>query len=160
MTTARDGGGAAEGGVDLTISLTPAQAAALGAEARQLADWFGTALTALATLRTGQDPAGRPHPAGPADWHTAIRELDHRLLPRLGGIRDAAIRAHAAAGGSIGDLATAMHVARSTAQYRREALLGRVPDTAEHWAAHGGEWGQARTHTADVVTGDVRTPGN
>lgn len=121
------------GGGDIVISLTPEQSQALGMEAGTLADWFHTMLWTLATLRTADDNS-----ASQDAWHTMINDLDHRLLPRLEGVRDAAVRAHADSGGSIGDLALAMDVPRSTAQYRREALLKAMPSTWETWAKSGG----------------------
>jgi hypothetical protein len=126
------------GGVDITISLTRTQADALGGEAGTMADWLHTALWALAMLRTGQDSQGRPYIPGPNDWHTAINDVDRRLLPRLEGLRDALVRAHADGGGSVGDLALAMDVARSTAQYRRDAIRRQEPGLWEQWATSGG----------------------
>ncbi|MEV3973497.1 hypothetical protein AB0K68_36095 [Streptomyces sp. NPDC050698] len=46
--------------------------------------------------------------------NTVIRDLDVKLLPRLTGIRDAAIRRHRKLGGTIGALAHAMDTPRST----------------------------------------------
>ncbi|MFD4400815.1 hypothetical protein [Kitasatospora sp. NPDC058478] len=132
--TFRNGDDAFKRGLDITISLTPSQAKALGPEVSTLADWFDTALWALAWLRSGQSIDGQPHAFTLDDFHTAINDLDHRLLPRLEGVRDAMIRAHAEAGGSVGDLALAMDVSRSTAQYRRETLLNKTPAVFESWA--------------------------
>ncbi|KJK33751.1 hypothetical protein UK15_38675 [Streptomyces variegatus] len=84
-----------------------------------LADWFGTALWGLAMLRTGQicrDEGARTTEVHAAEMDTVVRDLDVKLLPRLAGIRDAAIRRHRELGGSVGALA----VPRSTAQTRRE----------------------------------------
>ncbi|WP_051743083.1 hypothetical protein [Kitasatospora sp. MBT66] len=134
----RTGKAAIQGGTDLVISLTPAQSAALGGEAGTLAEWFDTALWITAVLRSKTDPDGNPYAPGPDGWHTAINDLDSRLIPRLEGIRDAVVRAQAAAGGSVGDLALAMDVARSTAQYRRESLLAKDPSLFEDWAVNGG----------------------
>ncbi|MFF3256428.1 hypothetical protein ACFYWP_36850 [Actinacidiphila glaucinigra] len=127
------------GGGDIVISLTPAQSQALGAQAVDLAHWFHTALQTMAMLRTGLNSAGEPYIAGPHDWHTAISDLDHQLLPRLEGVRDAAIRSHTEGGGSVGNLATAMHVARSTAQHRRDVLRRSAPSTWETWATDGNQ---------------------
>ncbi|WP_055689461.1 hypothetical protein [Streptomyces prasinus] len=123
------------GGGDIVISLTPEQSQKLGMDVGMLADWFHSALWALATLRSA-DPAEQTVPAN--SWHTMINDVDHRLLPRLEGIRDALIRAHAANGGSVGDLALAMDVARSTAQYRRDVLRNSNPGLFEQWAVSGG----------------------
>lgn len=142
----REGDGATLGGVDVTISLTPEEAAAIGGELGPMADAFGGALWALAILRTGTVPADQDvhadaRPARPADagtWATAVNDLDQRLLPRIEGIRDAAMRAHTASGGSVGQLARAMgNVSRSTAQYRREALRNTAPSAWETWATSG-----------------------
>ncbi|MFF7258616.1 hypothetical protein [Streptomyces microflavus] len=126
------------GGVDITISLSPSQAKAIGSEAGTMADWFHSALWALALLRSGRSTAGEPYFAGPNDWYTPINDLDNRLIRRLEGIRDAAIRSHARSGGTVQELAYAMDVPRSTAQYRREALLAAMPSTWEQWAEDGG----------------------
>lgn len=148
------------GGTDVVISLTAAESKALGMELGTLADWFHSALWAMAILRTGH-VSGNPHaphtdgrtdhPATPGDWYTVINDLDHRLLPRIEGIRDAAVRAHADCGGSVGDLALAMDVARSTAQYRREVLQRSTPSTWETWATGGGPtaWNSANDDDND-----------
>lgn len=139
---------ARRGGMDITISLTPAEAKAVGdGEAERVAEWFHSALWALAILRSGHVPAEpdaphadarKDHPATPGDWYTVINDLDHSLLPRVEGIRDAAVRAHAELGGSVGDLARAMDVRRSTAQYRREVLQRSASSIWETWAKSGG----------------------
>lgn len=92
----------------------------------ELSAAFHSALTALSHLRHGQGDS--------PDWARAVSALEVDLLPRLGGIRDASIRAHAAARGSVGQLATAMAVARSTAQSRREAVTKNAPSKWENWA--------------------------
>ncbi|MGW6420460.1 hypothetical protein [Streptomyces sp. NPDC055055] len=144
----RFGPEARRGGIDVTISLTAAEAEQVGDDAGILADWFHSALWALAILRAGHVPANPDHPhpdarkdrpAGPGDWYTIVNDLDYRLLPRLEGIRDAAIRAHAAVGGSVGDMALAMDVSRSTAQYRRDAVRQADPSLWERWAARSGQ---------------------
>ncbi|MFJ1894466.1 hypothetical protein [Streptomyces sp. NPDC088170] len=139
------------GGVDVTISLTPAQAAALGADAAVMADWLHSAFYAMALLRTGRDSTGEPYVAGPADWYTPITDLDHRLIPRLEGVRDAVVSSHAHSGGTVQDLALAMDVKRSTAQYRREAILrGKDRPTAwERWAVGGGPENKGQVDNTD-----------
>lgn len=67
-----------------------------------------------------------------------IRALEQTLLPRMLGIRDAAVRWHSKLDGSYGKLADAMDVARSTAQSRVEALLDREPSEGERWARNLG----------------------
>jgi hypothetical protein len=137
------------GGVDITLSLTPAEAAALGSESGQLVDWLDTALSALVALRAGQIVReGQPAVPGPDYWYWPINDLAHRLLPRLEGILAAAIREHASTGGSYGHLANAMDVAKSTAQRRRDALLAADPDGWERWARTGGPQRPAPTRTA------------
>jgi hypothetical protein len=122
----------------VTLTIPSAEADAIGAELHLLADELDTVLWALALLRTGHThrdksaPEGRPATLG--DLTTAITDLEHRLTPRLQGIRDALIRQHAAQGGSYGALATAMDAPRSTAQRRRDAVTGRWPSTWETWA--------------------------
>jgi hypothetical protein len=139
--TYRHGSDAARGGVDITISLTPAEAAALGNEPSHLADWFDTALWALGILRTGRNHrADGDEEVTSRTLYTVLTDLDHRLIPRIEGIRDAAVRRHHELGGSIGDLALAMDVKKSTAQSRRNVILtGRDrPTTWERWATQGG----------------------
>jgi hypothetical protein len=126
------------GGGDIVISLTPAQSKALGMEAGVMADWFHSALYAMAMLRTGRNSQGEPYFAGPNDWYTAINDLDHRLIPRLEGVRDAVVRAHANSGGTVEHLALAMDVPDSTAQFRQDVLLRTMPSTWEKWAEDGG----------------------
>jgi hypothetical protein len=121
------------GGTDIVIRLSPEDNQALQAEAALLADWFATALRALVGLRTGQDGSG---PDGL--WYWTVNDLDNRLLPRLEGIRDAAIRTWAEAGGTYGQLALAMDAPRSTAQSRRDKITEREPSFWESWAQAGG----------------------
>lgn len=132
----RSGPNATRGGLDITISLTPGEAEALDIEYATLADWFDTALWGLALLRNGYSDRGGQ---GSEDvtteaLYTVIKDLDHRLLPRLQGLRDAAVRRHQELGGSIGELAAAMDVPKSTAQSRRNVVANRAPATWERWA--------------------------
>ena len=125
------------GGLDIVLSFSPEQIDALGPDASTFVDWVETALWALAALRDGGVWGSGFEYARPADvkhWHMVVNDLEHRLLPRLAGIRDAAVREHAAHGGSVGDLARAMDVPRSTAQSRREALSAGEPAGWEAWA--------------------------
>ncbi|MFJ9523252.1 hypothetical protein ACIRPK_34055 [Kitasatospora sp. NPDC101801] len=137
MLKVTEGAGSLQGGVDITISLTPQEAAALGEIDRdQLGDRLDTLFFALALLRTGRvcrgDNTGAP--ATVANWQLVINDLDKHLIPQLTGARDASVRAHAAAGGSVGQLGIAMDVPRSTAQSRRETLQAKVRSPYEHWA--------------------------
>ncbi|SCL21298.1 hypothetical protein [Micromonospora aurantiaca (nom. illeg.)] len=115
------------------LEVTPAQARVLGADASLLLDWFDSALLALVALREG-----RAADMSRNDWHYLITHLEHRLAPRLDGLRDAVIRAHHGAGGSLADLALAMDVEKSTAQYRRDRVVKREPNVWETWARAGG----------------------
>lgn len=124
------------GGLDLTISLTRAEAAALGGEAQMLVDWLHTALQGLAMLRTRETAGGEAPDAD--DWARVVTATHHRLTPRIEGIRDGAVRAHAEAGGTYGQLAAAMDTPRATAQYLRDRKIGPSPAGWEDWAINGG----------------------
>ncbi|MGW1598802.1 hypothetical protein [Streptomyces sp. NPDC002343] len=110
---------------DLTIPLSAADAQALGDDVGQLTQRFGAVLHGLAQLRAGE--------ASLDDLETTIATTTD-LLDRLGGIQNAAVRQHAAEGGSYGELAKAMDVKRATAQYRRDTLLKNDPSPMERWA--------------------------
>ncbi|MDX3170294.1 hypothetical protein PV736_31735 [Streptomyces scabiei] len=112
-------------GPDLTIPLSTADAQALGDDVGQLAMRLGAVLHGLAQLRAGG--------ASTEDLATTIL-MSNGLLNRLEGIRDAAVRQHAAQGGSYGALATSMGVTRATAQYRRDTLVKKDPSAMEKWA--------------------------
>lgn len=132
--------GAEPGSIDITLSLPAEHVSALGIEARDVLEWTDTALGALALLRAGELPAEQRDALA-----VVIEHLGQRLLPRLEGIRDAAIRAHAAAGGSYGELAAALNLARSTAQYRRDVLVSSEPGEWEQWATRPIEKKRKRT---------------
>ncbi|MCC5582209.1 hypothetical protein IMZ11_42140 [Microtetraspora sp. AC03309] len=102
-----------------------------GPEAAGMVDWFDTILWALDRLRSGDWDTSSPETVSEID--TAITHLVHRLEPRLEGLTAALIRAHYAAGGSHGQLATAMDVSRSTAQ-SRAVRLPEEPSIWETWA--------------------------
>lgn len=132
--------GTIPGGRDLVIPLGPADVAAIGAgDLAVLGEDVAAALAGLAAFRAGG--------AADVDELGALAgALSIRLLPRLEAIRDAAIRAHRTAGGSVGQLAAALDVARSTAQSRREALTARPPGPGEAWvrgSAGDGDTGPA-----------------
>ncbi|OWA01061.1 hypothetical protein B9W68_30500 [Streptomyces sp. CS227] len=63
--------------------------------------------------------------------------MSNGLMNRLEGIRDAAVRQHAARDGSYGELANSMSVTRATAQSRRDTLLKRDPSEMERCATEG-----------------------
>ncbi|MFE9905752.1 hypothetical protein [Streptomyces achromogenes] len=111
---------------DFTIPLSAADAQALGDDVRPLVERFGAVLHGLAQLSVGE--------AG-ADGLEAAIGASTDLLARLEGIRNAAVRQHAAEGGSYGALAKAMDIQRATAQYRRDTLLKNDPSPMEQWAA-------------------------
>jgi len=159
MLTSTDGPGARHGGLDLTISLTPDQISALGADAGRVAEAIDTALVGLAAARTGADPLPTATPtlkdtpvsSGTAWTSWLISDLSW-LITRLDGLRDAAIRDHGARGGSHGELAHAMGIARGPAQRRRAALAAAGPDPAELWALGRGAPG----HPGQVVPAHLR----
>ncbi|MEU5583105.1 hypothetical protein ABZ791_36530 [Streptomyces huasconensis] len=110
---------------DLTIPLSTADAQTLGDDVGQMAMQLGAVLHGLAQLRAGG--------ASTEDLATTIL-MSNGLMNRLEGIRNAAVRQHAAQGGSYGALATSMGVTRATAQYRRDALVKKDPSGMEKWA--------------------------
>jgi hypothetical protein len=143
MLTYRDGEQARRGGLDLVISLTEGQAAALGVDAAELAEALDTMLVGLAAMRTRRNPAvpagggqslkDEPVTAGAVWDEWLLRDLA-TLRTRVDGATAAAIRAHARHGGSYGELATATGVGRPTAQRRRDAVTRTDPKPAERWA--------------------------
>lgn len=114
----------------ITITPTPDQQRALGPDTYTLLDQFAAILATLADLRTGAE-------LDRDAWHNSINAI-YRLDEALGGIRDAAIRAHHLAGGSYGNLAIAMDCERATAQTRRDKVIRNSPSPAERWAIAGG----------------------
>ncbi|MEV8508727.1 hypothetical protein AB0368_28405 [Actinoplanes sp. NPDC051475] len=121
-----------------TIVPTSEEAAALGEEFGELLTWFATTLTALSYLRTGDtDEFDRK------TWAHMLATAERHLGGRLDGIRDALIRAHATVGGTYGEVAKAMAVARSTAQYRRDRVTASAPSEWERWAVSGARSGGA-----------------
>lgn len=154
MLTYRQG---TRGGLDLVISLTDDQAAALGVDAAELAEALDTVLVGIAALRTGQDPqvpadatpSLKDAPASnPTSWAAWLIRDTHRLTGRLGGVLAAAIRAHANTGGTYAALAEAMGARRrSSAQRRRDTITGAPPGDAERWATTPAA--PTRPHTTD-----------
>lgn len=126
----------------VSITVPPAEAATVGIEYSELANAVDTAVWALGMLRTGRNHrAGAQDPIRPGaeEWEIVIRTLHHRLLPRVGGIVDAAIRAHAGCkGGTYKALADAMEEPLHRAQYRRQQVTGDAPGHWEEWAVKGG----------------------
>lgn len=108
----------------------------VGIEGAILADWMDTVFYALGALRHGRWRLdGTRDEKTLSDIYTAINDLEHRLRPRLDGLRDALIRAHYDAGGSHTELATAMDVPRPTAQKRGNAVRRLAPPSMwEKWA--------------------------
>lgn len=122
----------------ITISATVAESAAVGYDHRSFCEWTTSALRALVALRTGYID-GDPAKGAPTEdfWYWVINDIE-KLKPRLDGILEATIGAHHAAGASIGNLALAMDVPRSTAQDRRKAVVDREPSMWQEWAFTGG----------------------
>lgn len=127
-----------EGGpvlTDLITTLSPEERELLPTNLMEVAEFTHAVAWSMTLLRSlerngryGDDSADdRAHLRG------IIRALDQRLIPHLEGIRDAAVRRHQALGGSYGELADAMGVARSTAQSRSEVLQEREPSEHERW---------------------------
>ncbi|WP_343235725.1 RNase adapter RapZ [Streptomyces sp. SID10815] len=113
---------------DLTVPLSAPDAQALGDDVGQLAVRLGAVLHGLAQLRAGG--------ASTDDLANTIL-MSNGLMKRLEGVRDAAVRQHAARGGSYGALASAMGVTRATAQSRRDTLLKKDLSEMEKWAVGG-----------------------
>lgn len=138
------GAEAERGGLDMVLSLTQDQRAALGADAVEIAEAVDTLLVAIAALRTGCDPSAmgslkdRPVSAG-LTWHEWVLRDTSYLLAKVEGVYRATVRRHAEDGGSYGQLAAATGVPRTTAQNRRDALLSATPEALEMWATgeHG-----------------------
>ena len=120
-------------------------APALGADGPLLLDWFSSALIALAQLRDSDAQMT------PDDLHALINDVEHKLAPRLRGIGNALIRAHAAAGGSYGSLALALDVPKSTAQHRRDKLTSTPPTVDERWVTDGGPRPPAPRYTVRLT---------
>lgn len=112
-------------------------------EARDMADAYGlhiamgAIVTALDALRAGRLRLDNTRDPGTLSTiSTALHQATCRLAPRLQGALDALIRAHYDAGGSHGELARAMEVERSTAQYQGDRVRKTIPPTHwELWAA-------------------------
>jgi hypothetical protein len=111
------------------VTPTSEEAAILSVEFATLLDLFGNALTALTYLRDS-NTVQFDH----TTWLHMINRTEE-LTSSLGGIRDALVREHAALGGTYGQLAEAMAVSRSTAQYRRDRLTTAEPNEWERWAS-------------------------
>jgi len=122
-------------GLEITIALTPLETEAIGEDATLLAELLDNCLWAMGMLRTGINSRDRDAPAPtPGDWASALRSLD-RLPPRVQGVCEALIRAHAAANGKLEHLASATNVSTTAAQDRRTTVTHQHPGTWEQWAA-------------------------
>lgn len=143
MLIENEGKRAKRGGYDLTISLTPDQAEALGVHAYDLAEALDTVLVAIAAARTGADPVDpkeghdlKDTPVSDAKrWSQWVIGAATTLLDRVDAVRAAAIREHAEQGGSYGELANAMSVTRATAQTRRNTIVRSEPTPQEQWVS-------------------------
>ena len=139
----------ADGGLDVTLHLGPVESQAARSELHELATGLRTTLWALGVLRTGTvtDDDGVRAPRA-RDWREVVFAVYYRLIGRLEGVGAAAVRAHAVAGGSVGDLASAMNVPRSTAQHRRAVILAAEASGAERWATGTlGSWREDRSRS-------------
>ncbi|MEO3861646.1 hypothetical protein [Acrocarpospora sp. B8E8] len=122
------------GGMEITIRLTPSEAENIGRDALLMAEILDSCLWAMAMLRTNinsRDP-GTPAPTH-GDWAAALRGLD-RLPPRLQGARDGVIRAYITAGGTIQRVAEVMNISTSAAQDHSAQLTESPPTVWEKWA--------------------------
>lgn len=117
---------AENGTTEIVISLTSEQAAALGFDAWQLADYFHSAMLGIEALRTGTEDRRK--------IDAALFAVTRRIEHRMEGLGDALVRRHAELGGSLGDLATAMGAPRSTVQSRRKVVMRRPAGAWENWA--------------------------
>lgn len=107
----------------------------VGMEAAPLTDWFDTVLYALDKLRGDELKLdGSRDDATLTSLRIAINDVMCRLEPRLTGLTQALVRAHQQAGGSHGELASAMDVPRGTAQYRAMKVRIQEPSVWELWA--------------------------
>lgn len=106
------------------------------ADARDLHIAMDAIVTALDALRAGRLRLDKTRDEGTLSTiSTALHQVNCRLAPRLQGALDALIRAHYAAGGSHSELARAIEVERSTAQYQGDRVRKAPPTHWERWAA-------------------------
>jgi hypothetical protein len=140
----------------VTLHFSTDEMRVLGAGLAPIIMWLATFLNTLISLRTGwaEQDNGRGHltrrPVDAGFWYWSLNDLHSHLLPHLRGVRDAAIRAHHGAGGSINNLSLALGVAKSTAQYRRDQVVGNPPDNYERWATDGVPQPPAVNLTQDI----------
>ena len=114
------------------LAYSPETIAAIGEpDLKILIQVFHEAVQGLEALRTNPQQLTR------SELWSIVHHIEVNLVPRLTGIRDAATRQ---AGGSLGDMAEAMDVPRSTAQTRKEALDQREPSKFERWALGELDW--------------------
>lgn len=112
-----------DNGVSVTLHADHDEARLLGNELEQLPESVVALFEVLIDLRGGDDvPLDR--------WREHLRAL-RRLDLWLAAPMRVAIREHAAAGGSYGDLARALRVSRSTAQYQRDQVMSEPPHPSE-----------------------------
>lgn len=106
------------------------------ADARDLHIAMDAIVTALDALRAGRLRLDKTRDSATLSTiSAALHQATCRLAPRLQGALDALIRAHYDAGGSHGELAAAMEVERSTAQYQGDRVRKTPPTHWELWAA-------------------------
>ena len=110
-------------GLTVTLHADHDEARLLGSELEQLPESVVALFEVLLDLRGGTDVPLE-------QWREHLRAL-RRLELWLAAPMRVAIREHAAAGGSYGDLARALRVSRSTAQYQRDQVLSEPPHPSE-----------------------------
>ena len=122
------------------------------ADARDLHIAMDAIVTALDARRAGRLRLDKTRDSATLSTiSTALYQMTCRLAPRLQGALDALIRAHYDAGGSHGELAAAMEVERSTAQYQGDRVRKAPPTYWERWAA--GELEPEQARAVDVRPG-------
>lgn len=126
-----------DGGLEITIRLTAAEAESMGTETQLMAEALDSHLWALGMLRTGansRDP-GSPAPVQ-GDWASALWNVD-RLASRLDAIRTATIRAFMASGGNAERLAGVLRTEPAEARALWTEMRNRPPGDWERWASGG-----------------------
>ncbi|NAS24610.1 hypothetical protein GT755_23330 [Herbidospora sp. NEAU-GS84] len=126
-----------DGGLEITIRLTAAEAEAMQNVPQLMAEAFDSHLWALGMLRTrinSRDP-GSPAPVQ-GDWATALRDVD-RLRSRLDAIRTAAIRAFMASDGNAERLAGVLRTDPAEARALWAEMRERPAGDWERWASGG-----------------------
>ena len=133
-------------GISVTIKVGAEDNGILGADLVMLVDYLHTALWALLLLRTNTVTASSG----------VVIDGITQLITQLKTIRDETVRAHHEAGGTLGELARSMGVARSTAQGRRDAVLKSAIDVWIGLGAGLNAW--AKESTGSTRNGRIQMP--